>query len=288
MNENKNPRKNTTHKVLWVGIVIIIIALLLLLKSCSIGGHAPAADEPSGIQHELNIGDGDVTNEALEKMTPEEIQAMLNEQAAKGYITVSANPSPIFPDGTSEGNLLIANSPNIFALSLDGGEEMTTDNLKDAVYNVKMGDAAYEVDALTIDAIRPDKPMTVKGPDGVPDLVLSTEGKVDKNGNKIGTYQCGDKSGTYAYHREMGNYYDQVVEIYLINADGEQGDLIYTSPVVPVGSYVHFDKLAVDLDKGEYRCLACFYNVDTTQKSDNGAPVIIGQGNVEMTLTVEN
>ena len=42
-------------------------------------------------------------------MTPEEIEAALNNKVAEGMINISANTAPIFEDGASEGNLMLVN-----------------------------------------------------------------------------------------------------------------------------------------------------------------------------------
>lgn len=87
----------------------------------------------------------------------------------------------------------------------------------------------------------------------------------------------GKSEGNVLIENDKSNLFPQVVELYRQDTN----ELIYTSPVIPVGSYVHYDKLAVDLDAGEYPCLACFYNVD-------GDLNVVGQGNAEILLTVTN
>ena len=42
-------------------------------------------------------------------LSPEEIEARLNEKVAEGMINISANTAPIFEDGASEGNLMLVN-----------------------------------------------------------------------------------------------------------------------------------------------------------------------------------
>ena len=42
-------------------------------------------------------------------LSPEEIEARLNEKVAEGMINISCNTAPIFEDGSSEGNLMLVN-----------------------------------------------------------------------------------------------------------------------------------------------------------------------------------
>ena len=44
-----------------------------------------------------------------DNLSPEEIEARLNEKVAEGMINISANTAPIFEDGASEGNLMLVN-----------------------------------------------------------------------------------------------------------------------------------------------------------------------------------
>ena len=44
-----------------------------------------------------------------DNLSPEEIEAVLNNKVAEGMINISANTAPIFEDGASEGNLMLVN-----------------------------------------------------------------------------------------------------------------------------------------------------------------------------------
>ena len=85
--------------VLLVGAGIFLAAKLL---------HKPAdaalADSKSGIIYDSSAVEGGWDN-----LSPEEIEARLNEKVAEGMINISANTAPIFEDGASEGNLMLVN-----------------------------------------------------------------------------------------------------------------------------------------------------------------------------------
>ena len=44
-----------------------------------------------------------------DNLSPEEIEARLNEKVAEGMINISANTAPIFEDGAAAGNLMLVN-----------------------------------------------------------------------------------------------------------------------------------------------------------------------------------
>ena len=85
--------------VLLVGAGIFLAFRLL---------HKPAdtalANSKSGIVYDSSAVEGGWDN-----LSPEEIEARLNEKVAEGMINISANTAPIFEDGSSEGNLMLVN-----------------------------------------------------------------------------------------------------------------------------------------------------------------------------------
>lgn len=102
--ERKKKRNRRIKKILIViGIIIII---LLLLRSCDNDLKLPEQIDKvvDGI-----FDDSQKNEEDVEKETPEEIQERLNEEARKGMITIDINKTPVFQDGTAEGNLLFLN-----------------------------------------------------------------------------------------------------------------------------------------------------------------------------------
>lgn len=285
MNE-KNTGRSKKPVVIAGTVTAIVIIILLLLRSCGTGTQVPGPSPTPG----LNPGHGTVSSEDLDKKTPEEIQEELNRAAAKGYITISMNSKPVFETGASEGSLSIVNSENVWKLQLDENEAMEVVG-NDTKFQVTLGSHTYEFPTDELDFIHENKDMTFDSTDGKAKLSFR---KAVADGKTTYAYSTTEgETGTYQYYHEPGNYYSQVVEIYKGNkvTDPETGkdkyeytERIYTSPVIPVGNYVHTDRLAVDLDAGEYPCLACFYNVVV---NDDGSVTPVGQGNAEILLTVE-
>lgn len=93
---------------------LVILAVVSLAAAITVGIftavrmiHKPAAskDDPkTGIVYDDAAIEGGWDN-----LSPEEIEARLNEKVAEGMINISANTAPIFEDGASEGNLMLVN-----------------------------------------------------------------------------------------------------------------------------------------------------------------------------------
>ena len=93
---------------------LVILAVVGLAAALTVGiftavrmFHKPAQskDDPkTGIVYDDSAIEGGWDN-----LSPEEIEARLNEKVAEGMINISANTAPIFEDGASEGNLMLVN-----------------------------------------------------------------------------------------------------------------------------------------------------------------------------------
>ena len=94
-------------------IVIVCVAALALLVSLGVYGivrlmHKPAATDPS-VQAGGLVYDSSAVEGGWENLSPEEIEAALNEKVTEGMINISMNTAPYFEDGASEGNVMIVN-----------------------------------------------------------------------------------------------------------------------------------------------------------------------------------
>ena len=93
----------TVYTVIFLILLVgagIFLAVRLLHKPAD----AALADSKSGIIYDSSAVEGGWDN-----LSPEEIEARLNEKVAEGMINISANTAPIFEDGASEGNLMLVN-----------------------------------------------------------------------------------------------------------------------------------------------------------------------------------
>ena len=122
MNKANKSQKtdNKTAKIagILVLLAVVILVILLLLRGCgSKGAELPAQPETgTGISYDSAAVVGGWDEADMDK-----IVEGLNEQVEAGMINISMNTSPVFSDGTSEGNLMIVNEGvNRY---LGGGEE---------------------------------------------------------------------------------------------------------------------------------------------------------------------
>lgn len=110
MNQSKYPKKKDNNKSkktigIVIGILLVIAIILGLLRGCD--GNQTL--EPSD-----TIGPGIVYDDGAviggwDEADTDKIIENLNEKVEEGMINISMNTSPIFADGTSEGNLMIVN-----------------------------------------------------------------------------------------------------------------------------------------------------------------------------------
>lgn len=84
------------------------------------------------------------------------------------------------------------------------------------------------------------------------------EGMINISMNTSPVFADGASKGNLLIYNSEKNLYPQVVYIVL----KDTGEEIYRSGAIPVGSRIENAKLAVDLDKGEYDCIAYFNNVN--------------------------
>lgn len=106
MEENNEKKSNNKKKI------IALIAIIAVLAGAAGGFYyaknrvpAEVEDPNTGLVWDTNAEEG-----GLEGQSEEEIQAELNKKVEEGMINISMNTSPVFADGTSEGNLMIVNS----------------------------------------------------------------------------------------------------------------------------------------------------------------------------------
>ena len=97
------------------GSIRVVLAVAFL--ACAIGAgiflitrlvNKPLAKEEARAQTGI-VYDSSAVEGGWNQMTPEEIEAALNNKVAEGMINISANTAPIFEDGASEGNLMLVN-----------------------------------------------------------------------------------------------------------------------------------------------------------------------------------
>ncbi len=84
------------------------------------------------------------------------------------------------------------------------------------------------------------------------------EGMMNISMNLNPAFENGTSEGNLLIVNEEINRHPQIVEIYRKDTN----ELIYRSGLVPVGGRVDYGKLLIDLDKGEYPCVAYFNSIN--------------------------
>lgn len=102
------------------------------------------------------------------------------------------------------------------------------------------------------------------------------EGMLTISINSCPVFADGSSEGLLSIVNEKVNKYSQMVEIYRI----DNKELVYKSNLIPVGGRIDYDKLLVDLDKGEYPCVAYISSIGV-----NGE--VLGKVGTEMLIKIE-
>ena len=102
------PRETRSKDITVYAVIFLVLlvgaGIFLAVKLLHKPADAALADSKSGIVYDSSAVEGGWDN-----LSPEEIEARLNEKVAEGMINISANTAPIFEDGASEGNLMLVN-----------------------------------------------------------------------------------------------------------------------------------------------------------------------------------
>lgn len=102
------------------------------------------------------------------------------------------------------------------------------------------------------------------------------EGMINISMNLNPAFEDGASEGNLLIVNEEINRYPQIVEIYLKDTD----TLLYRSGGISVGHSVERGKLLVDLDAGDYACVAFFNAIDPNTNE------LVGKAGAEITISV--
>ena len=102
------PRETRSKDITVYAVIFLVLlvgaGIFLAVRLLHEPADAALASSKSGIVYDSSAVEGGWDN-----LSPEEIEARLNEKVAEGMINISANTAPIFEDGASEGNLMLVN-----------------------------------------------------------------------------------------------------------------------------------------------------------------------------------
>ena len=131
------PRETRSKDITVYAIIFLVLlvgaGIFLAVRLLHKPADAALADSKSGIIYDSSAVEGGWDN-----LSPEEIEARLNEKVAEGMINISANTAPIFEDGASEGNLMLVNE------SINNYPQMVQ------IVRNDMGEQIYESGAIAV------------------------------------------------------------------------------------------------------------------------------------------
>ena len=159
----------TVYAVIFLVLLVgagIFLAVRLLHKPAD----AALASSKSGIVYDSSAVEGGWDN-----LSPEEIEARLNEKVAEGMINISANTAPIFEDGASEGNLMLVN------------EDINLYPQKVQIVRNDTGEQIYESDAIAVGSKIERAKLDVDLPAGTYECTAYFHNLNPETGDIIGT-----------------------------------------------------------------------------------------------------
>lgn len=134
------PQKGQSGMVFkaMVLLLLAVIAALLLYRFVFV-----PPEKDGSMERELSAELG-----LLPDMTDDEIQDALNRKVAEGMLNVSMNPTPLFPDGSSPGNVRIQNiEGNHYSVAVT----IVRSDTEEAILTTKLIDPGYYVEDMKLD-----------------------------------------------------------------------------------------------------------------------------------------
>ena len=253
---NYHPKhKSNSRTAVWIGAGVLAAVAIGAIIFIIVTLRSPMTKEEARAKAGI-VYDSSATEGGWDNLSPEEIEARLNEKVAEGMINISANTAPIFEDGSSEGNLMLVN------------ESINNYPQKVQIVRNDTGEQIYESGAIAVGSKIERAKLNEK----------VAEGMINISMNTAPYFEDGKAEGNVMIVNESINNYPQQVE-FIRNDTGEQ---IYQSKAIPVGSKIERAALDVELPAGTYECTAMFHNLDPVSGE------IIGTAGAIITITVKN
>lgn len=106
--ESQYEEEEDNNKKKWM-LILLLLFIMILLGGVFLwlNGKANIDPDEGSLERELAAQYG-----FLPDMTPEDIQAKLNEIIDESMLNISINPTPVFENGKAQGNIRIENTPN--------------------------------------------------------------------------------------------------------------------------------------------------------------------------------
>ena len=168
------PRETRSKDITVYAIIFLVLlvgaGIFLAVRLLHKPADAALASSKSGIIYDSSAVEGGWDN-----LSPEEIEARLNEKVAEGMINISANTAPIFEDGSSEGNLMLVN------------ESINNYPQKVQIVRNDTGEQLYESGAIAVGSKIERAKLDVVLPAGTYECTASFHNLDPETGDIIGT-----------------------------------------------------------------------------------------------------
>ena len=106
---NYHPKhKSNSRTAVWIGAGVLAAVAVGALIFIIVTLRSPMTKEEARAKAGI-VYDSSATEGGWDNLSPEEIEARLNEKVAEGMINISMNTAPYFEDGKAEGNVMIVN-----------------------------------------------------------------------------------------------------------------------------------------------------------------------------------
>ena len=106
---NYHPKhKSNSRTPVWIGAGVLAAVAIGAIIFIIVTLHSPMTKEEARAKAGI-VYDSSATEGGWDNLSPEEIEARLNEKVAEGMINISMNTAPYFENGASEGNVMIVN-----------------------------------------------------------------------------------------------------------------------------------------------------------------------------------
>ena len=135
---NYHPKhKSNSRTAAWIGAGVFAAVAIGAIIFIIVTLRSPTTKEEARAKTGI-VYDSSATEGGWDNLSPEEIEAALNNKVAEGMINISANTAPIFEDGSSDGNLMLVN------------ESINNYPQKVQIVRNDTGEQIYESDAIAI------------------------------------------------------------------------------------------------------------------------------------------
>ena len=106
---NYHPKHTANSRTAgWIGAGVLAAVAIGAIIFIIVTLHSPMTKEEARAKAGI-VYDSSATEGGWDNLSPEEIEARLNEKVAEGMINISMNTAPYFENGASEGNVMIVN-----------------------------------------------------------------------------------------------------------------------------------------------------------------------------------